>query len=69
MQPHEPVALSEKNAKPKMGIAGRLAANFQSNALTPLLAIVALLMGLFAVLDSVSRGQQRGCAEHGGPPG
>ena len=50
MQPHEPVALSEKNAKPKMGIAGRLAANFQSNALTPLLAIVALLMGLFAVL-------------------
>ena len=32
------------------GIAGRLAAKFQNNALTPLLAIVALLMGLFAVL-------------------
>jgi multidrug efflux pump subunit AcrB len=32
------------------GIAGLLAAKFQNNALTPLLAIVALLMGLFAVL-------------------
>ena len=32
------------------GIAGQLAAKFQNNALTPLLAIVALLMGLFAVL-------------------
>ncbi|WP_414638945.1 efflux RND transporter permease subunit [Aquabacterium sp.] len=33
-----------------MGIAGRLAAAFQHNALTPLLAIVAMLLGLFAVL-------------------
>jgi multidrug efflux pump subunit AcrB len=32
------------------GIAGQLAAKFQNNALTPLLAIVALLMGLYAVL-------------------
>ena len=32
------------------GFAGQLAAKFQNNALTPLLAIVALLMGLFAVL-------------------
>ena len=32
------------------GIAGQLAAKFQNNALTPLLAIVALLMGLFAVI-------------------
>lgn len=32
------------------GIAGQLAAKFQNSALTPLLAIVALLMGLFAVL-------------------
>ena len=32
------------------GIAGQLAAKFQNNALTPLLAIVALLMGLFAVM-------------------
>ena len=31
------------------GFAGQLAAKFQNNALTPLLAIVALLMGLFAV--------------------
>jgi multidrug efflux pump subunit AcrB len=33
-----------------MGISGRIAAAFQDNALTPLLALVALLMGLFAVL-------------------
>ena len=35
---------------PALGIAGRLARNFQDNALTPLLALVALLLGLFAVL-------------------
>ncbi len=34
----------------KMGVSGRLAAAFQSNAITPLLALVALLLGLFAVL-------------------
>ncbi len=33
-----------------LGISGRLAAAFQANALTPLLALVALLLGLFAVL-------------------
>ena len=33
-----------------MGVSGRLAAAFQSNAITPLLALVALLLGLFAVL-------------------
>ncbi len=33
-----------------MGIAGRLAARFQSAKITPLLALVALLLGLFAVL-------------------
>lgn len=33
-----------------MGIAGRLAAAFQANAITPLLALVALLLGLFAVM-------------------
>ncbi len=36
--------------KSNFGFAGQLAAKFQSNALTPLLALVALLMGLFAVL-------------------
>ena len=36
--------------KPSLGISGRIAAAFQSNALTPLLALVALLLGLFAVL-------------------
>jgi multidrug efflux pump subunit AcrB len=34
----------------RLGPSGRLAAAFQSNALTPLLALVALLLGLFAVL-------------------
>mgnify|MGYP000986728644 CR=1 FL=1 len=33
-----------------LGISGRLAAAFQASALTPLLALVALLLGLFAVL-------------------
>ncbi|MFZ2990343.1 efflux RND transporter permease subunit [Ideonella sp.] len=33
-----------------LGVAGRLARQFQDNALTPLLAIVALLLGFFAVL-------------------
>ena len=33
-----------------LGLSGRIAATFQSNALTPLLALVALLLGLFAVL-------------------
>ncbi|MDT7833859.1 efflux RND transporter permease subunit [Aquabacterium sp. OR-4] len=37
-------------AAPRLGVAGRLAAAFQANALTPLLALVALLLGLFAVL-------------------
>jgi multidrug efflux pump subunit AcrB len=36
--------------KPQLGIAGRLAATFQAHTLTPLLALVALLLGLFAVL-------------------
>ena len=38
------------NAKQNLGISGRIAAAFQSNALTPLLALVALLLGAFAVL-------------------
>jgi multidrug efflux pump subunit AcrB len=35
---------------PRLGLSGRLAATFQNHALTPLLALVALLLGLFAVL-------------------
>jgi multidrug efflux pump subunit AcrB len=41
--------MSDKTA-PTLGVSGRLAAAFQANALTPLLALVALLLGLFAVL-------------------
>ena len=33
-----------------LGISGRIAAAFQANALTPLLALVALLLGVFAVM-------------------
>ncbi|MBL8313986.1 MAG: efflux RND transporter permease subunit [Rubrivivax sp.] len=33
-----------------LGVSGRMAAAFQANAITPLLALVALLLGLFAVL-------------------
>jgi len=38
------------SAEEKRGVSGRLAAAFQGNAITPLLALVALLLGLFAVL-------------------
>ncbi len=34
----------------RLGVSGRIAAAFQANAITPLLALVALLLGLFAVL-------------------
>ncbi|OYU73775.1 MAG: hypothetical protein CFE45_36435, partial [Burkholderiales bacterium PBB5] len=43
-------ATSAPLPEPPLGVAGRLARSFQANALTPLLAIVALLLGLFAVL-------------------
>lgn len=33
-----------------LGLSGRLAARFQSNALTPLLALSAMLLGIFAVV-------------------
>jgi len=33
-----------------LGLSGRLAARFQSNALTPLLAVAAMLLGIFAVV-------------------
>jgi multidrug efflux pump subunit AcrB len=45
--PVPPTAGAQPTAR---GVSGRLAAAFQSNALTPLLALVALLLGLFAVL-------------------
>jgi multidrug efflux pump subunit AcrB len=38
------------SAKTPMGASGRIAAAFQSNALTPLLALVAALLGIFAML-------------------
>ena len=50
MSTPRPDAPDTAGPRPPMGIAGRLAAAFQANALTPLLALVALLLGLFAVL-------------------
>jgi len=38
-----------RDSTPALGISGRLAASFQNSALTPLLAIVALLLGFFAI--------------------
>jgi multidrug efflux pump subunit AcrB len=34
----------------KLGLSGRLAARFQSNAQTPLLALAAMLLGIFAIV-------------------
>ena len=42
--------MDSHSAPAPLGVSGRLARAFQSNTLTPLLALVALLLGLFAVL-------------------
>lgn len=42
--------MAESQGMPRMGISGRLAAAFQNNPLTPILAIAGLLLGLIAVL-------------------
>ena len=39
-----------RNTQQTLGMSGRIAAAFQANALTPLLALVALLLGIFAVV-------------------
>ncbi len=36
--------------KAALGISGRIASAFQASAITPLLALLALLLGLFAVM-------------------
>ncbi len=41
---------AKTSVAPRLGASGRIAAVFQANAITPLLALVALLLGLFAVL-------------------
>ncbi|HLO96472.1 MAG TPA: efflux RND transporter permease subunit, partial [Burkholderiaceae bacterium] len=40
----------DRNHRQALGISGRIAAFFQSARITPLLALVALLLGLFAVM-------------------
>jgi len=43
-------ATNPESKTERLGVSGRIAAAFQANAITPLLALVALLLGLFAVL-------------------
>ena len=53
MQPIDSVAApaaAPAAADAPLGVSGRIARAFQSNAITPLLALVALLLGVFAVL-------------------
>ncbi len=48
---HQPPATpTQASTDDVLGFSGRIARRFQSNAITPLLAIVAMLLGLFAVL-------------------
>ena len=42
--------MSDSNGGARLGLSGRLAAAFQSNPLTPVLALLGLLLGLVAVL-------------------
>ena len=42
--------MAQTPSSPRMGISGRIAAFFQAAQITPLLALVALLLGMFAVL-------------------
>src|SRR5690606_40757963 len=49
---------------PRPGLAGRLAAAFQANPLTPILALLGLLLGLVAVL--VTRSEERRVGKEAG---
>ena len=42
--------MTQEHQTPELGISGRIASFFQSAQITPLLALVALLLGIFAVL-------------------
>ena len=44
---------------PRLGISGRLARIFQDNPLTPILALVGLLLGLVAVAITRARKSRR----------
>ncbi len=44
-----PSPATEPQAPPRLGISGRIAAAFQSAQITPLLALVVFLLGVFAV--------------------
>ncbi|MEO8160349.1 MAG: efflux RND transporter permease subunit, partial [Arenimonas sp.] len=42
--------MNDGNGSPRLGLSGRLAAAFQANPLTPILALLGLLLGLVAVM-------------------
>jgi len=44
------MTMNDKQAQPALGVSGRIARYFQSAQITPLLALIALLLGVFAVL-------------------
>ena len=47
-------------SEPRMGISGRIAAAFQSAHITPLLALMALLLGTFAgIVPPLQAGPRR----------
>ncbi len=48
--PQQPATPPQAPPDEVLGFSGRIARQFQANAITPLLAIVAMLLGLFAVL-------------------
>ena len=55
----------------KMGISGRIANSFLTTSITPLLALVGLLLGVFAVMITASSGRPvetfGACREPRGP--
>ncbi len=44
------MTMNDEQAQPALGVSGRIARYFQSAQITPLLALIALLLGVFAVL-------------------
>jgi multidrug efflux pump subunit AcrB len=48
--------MTQEHQTPALGISGRIASFFQSAQITPLLALVALLLGIFAVLVTPREG-------------
>ncbi|WP_018151139.1 efflux RND transporter permease subunit [Leeia oryzae] len=50
MSEQHPVTDKQAGGSPLLGVSGRIVAYFQKNTMTPLLALIAALLGLFAIL-------------------